>query len=170
MRQPLLVNPIEESVLTILFSKDRSEILLVKRADVNLYVLPGGAIDPGETKEKAAVRETLEETGLQVRIKRYVMTYLPSGLLTRKTHFYECEVVSGELTPSFESIDVAFFPLNDLPKTLVPFYHELINDALDETKGPGNKPFPNPRIIKNLLLHPVHSLKYLFSRLKNRPR
>jgi 8-oxo-dGTP diphosphatase len=34
--------------------------------------LPGGAVEAGETSEEAAIRETMEETGLDIRIRRYL--------------------------------------------------------------------------------------------------
>lgn len=43
-------------------------LLLVRRSDTRAWELPGGAVEIGETCRQAAVREVLEESGVQVRI------------------------------------------------------------------------------------------------------
>jgi ADP-ribose pyrophosphatase YjhB (NUDIX family) len=43
-------------------------ILLIKRRDNELWALPGGGHDIGETIEETAIREVKEETGLDVEI------------------------------------------------------------------------------------------------------
>lgn len=48
---------------------EKNEILLQKRSDFNLWGLPGGAIEFGESAEEACVREFWEETGLKVKVK-----------------------------------------------------------------------------------------------------
>lgn len=49
---------------------DRGRLLMIRRAVVEgdlVWALPGGKLEDGEPAEQAAVRETLEETGLTVR-------------------------------------------------------------------------------------------------------
>jgi len=57
------------------------------------YVFPGGGIDPGETAERVAVRETLEETSCVVRALRIIYTH-NNDRNTGQT-FVLCEYVSG---------------------------------------------------------------------------
>src|SRR6266545_7899789 len=53
----------------------KGEVLLVLRQDFRIWALPGGGLEPNETWEQAAVRETLEETGYEVEILQYVGEY-----------------------------------------------------------------------------------------------
>ena len=55
---------------TVVVERD-DRVLMVRRAiqpGIGLWSLPGGYVDRGEVVEKAAAREVLEETGLQVDI------------------------------------------------------------------------------------------------------
>lgn len=45
---------------------EAGRILLAQNRDTGGYMLPGGAIDPGESPRQAVVREVREETGLDV--------------------------------------------------------------------------------------------------------
>lgn len=59
----------QEAAGLILQAPDRSILLLRRSPLVNnpgYWNLPGGRVDPGETPEQAAVRETFEEAGIQV--------------------------------------------------------------------------------------------------------
>ena len=54
---------------------DAGQILLIRRTDNGNWALPGGAIDLGESVAQAAVRETLEESGIECAITGIVGIY-----------------------------------------------------------------------------------------------
>jgi ADP-ribose pyrophosphatase YjhB (NUDIX family) len=95
---------------------EAGQILLIRRSDNDNWALPGGAMDLGESLPAAAVRETLEETGVTVELTglvgiytdpRHVILYTSNGEVRQ-----ECSVVftarptGGQPTPSDESRDV----------------------------------------------------------------
>ena len=54
-------------------------ILLTKREDLEVWCLPGGGVGAGESVAQAAVRESCEETGLEVQLIRLVGLYSRPG-------------------------------------------------------------------------------------------
>jgi 8-oxo-dGTP diphosphatase len=60
---------------------------------------PGGKVEPGEMPEAAAVRECLEESGLQVEVARELLVkrhQYDHGLL--EIHFFLCRLVGSSTT------------------------------------------------------------------------
>lgn len=64
------------------------------------FVLPGGGIEPGESVQEAAARETLEETGLHVEIIGSVAHILRVGDQNRALqHYLAAQVLHGTFGP-----------------------------------------------------------------------
>jgi mutator protein MutT len=73
---------------------ENGQIVLIERhrQGQHYYTFPGGHVDPGETPEQAAVRETTEELGLQVVIKRLLAEIWWHG---KPQYYYLAETVGG---------------------------------------------------------------------------
>jgi 8-oxo-dGTP pyrophosphatase MutT (NUDIX family) len=64
------------------------------RAGLDYFVFPGGGVDEGETPEQAAVREALEELGVEVAIRQKVAV-IQVGQKSRQVYFL-VEQIGGE--------------------------------------------------------------------------
>ena len=97
----------------------RHEVVLVHRRHPRLWALPKGTPDAGETLEETALRETREETGLQVEIEAPIraITYFFVRGRTRfhKTvHFYLMRPIGGALEEHDHEFDeVAWIQLEE---------------------------------------------------------
>jgi len=56
----------------VLIEDDKVALIERLRAGLDYYVFPGGGVDHGETPEQAAIREAMEELGVEVAIKQKV--------------------------------------------------------------------------------------------------
>jgi ADP-ribose pyrophosphatase YjhB (NUDIX family) len=61
--------------VNVVVTNDAAEILMIRRTDNGNWALPGGAVDLGESVAQAAVRETLEESGIQCAVTGIVGIY-----------------------------------------------------------------------------------------------
>ena len=57
----------------VLIEDDKVALIERHRAGMHYFVFPGGGVDEGETAESAAIREAMEELGIQVAISRKVV-------------------------------------------------------------------------------------------------
>ena len=126
---PLVVS----QALTLRESGRGQEILLSVRSDVRGWELPGGRVESGERASEALAREMREETGLDVEVGRHVGDYVRTGFRPHVARVYVCQVRSGKERPSSETLEVRWFPVDDLPRELLPWYHQPIADGLSKS-------------------------------------
>ncbi len=123
----------------IIFDENREKVLLTQRSDNGRWCLPGGGMDPGESASEACIRETMEETGLEVRVTRLVGIYTSPDLIIEYADgncgqpvamTFEADVVGGELRLSDETTDYGYFLVDRLDDVDLMEHHlERIQDA-----------------------------------------
>lgn len=88
----------------------RQEIVILHRRAPVLWALPKGTPDSGETIEETALRETREETGLEVEIEAPITSiryfFVRGSTRFHKTvHFFLMRPVGGSLEAHDEEFD-----------------------------------------------------------------
>ncbi len=149
--------------------QDSQRVLWVKRRDLNIWVLPGGGIDEGESPEDACLRELKEECSFEGTILRKAAKLLPTNALATITHLYICRPKESdfELKPTEEAICSGFFPLQTPPSPHFPLHADWIQE-IDYKKEYFERTITELSpltLARYLLRHPVVSLQYLFRRL-----
>jgi ADP-ribose pyrophosphatase YjhB (NUDIX family) len=99
----------------------QGEILLMDRVEGSGWCLPCGWVEPNEKPAQTAVRETREETGLEVTVRQLVgvFTRMPSaqnGPHSMIAVVHLCDVIGGELTLSPEGLDLRYWPIDAVPR------------------------------------------------------
>jgi ADP-ribose pyrophosphatase YjhB (NUDIX family) len=112
---------------------DKGKILLTKREDFEVWCLPGGGVEEGESIVEAAIRETKEEAGIDVELIRLVGVYSRIGGMWNDVHavLFAAKPVGGQLQiQPGETVDVAYFPFEEIPDELLFGHERRIQDAI----------------------------------------
>jgi ADP-ribose pyrophosphatase YjhB (NUDIX family) len=132
---------------TVIVCDESGRVLFHHRPDFDIWGLPGGILERGESPADCARREAFEETGLRVEPERLTavlsspkhnVLYPNGDRVQQITFFFAGRIVGGSLrTARGESSRFGFFDPTDFPPTL-PWY------ALALTHRARSEPFFDP--------------------------
>lgn len=124
LRSTVLSSPTPFTVADCAVFDDNGRLALIKRADNNLWAMPGGALEIGETAAEGAAREFHEETGMTCAVTELAGVF--DGRFwggKSRHHVYqfvfigkpvECSEI-GNGSHKHEVLDVAWFAEDELP-------------------------------------------------------
>jgi ADP-ribose pyrophosphatase YjhB (NUDIX family) len=118
---------------------ENGRILLVRRAmhpEKGKWSIPAGFVDSGEDPRETAVRETLEETNLQVAITGLFDVYFnpdtkPGQPGASIFIMYRADLLGGQLQAGDDADDAKFYALDTLPELAFASTRDAINKLKD---------------------------------------
>lgn len=126
---PAPVTPLlaADAIIELTDRPGRPIVLVERRNPPPGWAIPGGFVDVGERVEEAAVREALEETALEVRLKALLGLYSdpardPRGHTVTAVYVAEAE---GEPEARDDALNLQVFSIDRLPRRLA-FDHPLV--------------------------------------------
>ncbi len=155
-----------EGSSVIAFDKSKNKIVLVKRRDIPVWVIPGGGIEADESPEQAAIRETKEESGFDVKIIRKVAEYTHIGS-HKKNHLFEAVIIDGFARINSEAKDIKFFTLDNLPEPRHPHLDNWLADLQQNPKSVIKKEIQGITIkqaLKQIHKHPIMVISFILTR------
>ncbi len=126
-------------------------VLMCQREDFEVWCLPGGHNDSGESLAATAIREVKEEVGLDVALDRIVGIYSRLGA-TPTIHLavFAAHPVGGEIkAQADEVIDIAWFDPADLPRDMFWWHRQPIADAAAGVSGVAYTTIVDPPLVVN---------------------
>src|ERR1035437_1812026 len=142
------VNP--RLVVTTLPVTEQGKVMLIRRGiepGYDMWAQPGGFLEIDETVREAAIRETLEETGLQVEPGEIIGLYSRVQAAVVVIAF-EARIVSGEPLVTPESLETRPFAPDEIPWQEIAFETSVraIHDGVARVRPA--LPLPDPASIR----------------------
>lgn len=133
--------------VNVVVVNDAGEILMIRRTDNDNWAVPGGAIDLGESVGQAAVRETVEESGIECEITgivgiysdpKHVLLYTSNGEVRQEFSIVlTARPLSGQPTPSSETSEVRWVSVSEVREYTMDRSMQIrINDYLAHGESP----------------------------------
>lgn len=114
---------------------EKDEILLIKGPRRG-WEMPGGQVEEGESLKAAAIRETKEESGIDIEIIKFCGIFQNVERSICNSLFLG-KAIGGVPTTSPESLEVGFFPIGKALEMVTFFnFRERIEYCLDERMHP----------------------------------
>ena len=138
-------NSVVPSVVAVV-TDDEGSVLLIHKTDNNLWALPGGGHEIGESISDTVVREVREETGYDVEVEcltglytnpAHVMAYDDGEVRQQFSIAFRAKVVGGMAQTSSESRAVRWVHRDELEDLdLHPSMRLRIKHALEDRDAP----------------------------------
>jgi 8-oxo-dGTP pyrophosphatase MutT (NUDIX family) len=109
--------------VTAFVQDEHGQLLMIRRTDNDLYSIPGGAQDVGETIGQTVIREVKEETGIDVEPvdvigiysdPDHVISYTDGEVRQQFSICFRAQPTGGELRTSNESSEVHWIGRDEL--------------------------------------------------------
>lgn len=133
--QPVFAPPKHIVSAATIVLNEKQEILLI-RGPRRGWEMPGGQVEEGESLKAAAVRETKEETGIDVEVLKFCGIFQNVEGSICNTLFL-AKPIGGDFQTSTESLEVGFFPLPEaLGMVTWKNFRQRIEYCLDKASHP----------------------------------
>lgn len=131
-------------ILNYYLNQEYQGVILIKRKNnpfKNHWALPGGFLECGrETIEEAAIRETMEETSLDIKLNELTLlgVYSTPGRDPRGhtvSLVYYANVFDQELKANDDALEIKIFKLENLPNKLAFDHKRILEDYIKANGG-----------------------------------
>ncbi|HEY0690944.1 MAG TPA: NUDIX domain-containing protein [Kribbella sp.] len=111
--------------VTAVIQDQAGRLLLIRRTDNDLYAIPGGGLELGETLTETVQREVMEETGVNVQVTgligvysdpHHVIEFTDGEVRQEFSICFHATPTGGDLRTSDESKEVLWVSPADLDK------------------------------------------------------